>query len=63
MARSQTKRKRKSSILMNSHHGPGKIGKDQPPRNSVAATADIVIIATYSAMKYIAKRIPLYSVW
>ena len=38
-------------------------GACQPPRNSVVARADTVIMFMYSAMKNIAKRIEEYSVW
>src|SRR6476469_4717758 len=40
-----------------------RLGPDGPPRNSVTATADIVIKFMNSARKKIAKRIPVYSVW
>src|SRR6478736_4228898 len=38
-------------------------GPDGPPRNSVTATADIVMRFMNSARKKIAKRMPVYSVW
>jgi hypothetical protein len=34
-----------------------------PPRNSVTASADTVIMFMYSAMKNMANRIEEYSVW
>ena len=39
------------------------IGAWHPPRNSVAASAETVIMFMYSAMKNIANRIEEYSVW
>jgi len=38
-------------------------GKYQPPRNKVTATAEVTIIAEYSAMKNSAHLNPEYSVW
>jgi len=38
-------------------------GIRQPPRNSVVATAETLIMLTYSARKNIAQRRPEYSVW
>src|SRR5215467_13216777 len=57
--------KANTAILISSHQGPSSSpnGATQPPKNSVAAIADTVRRFTYSAMKYSAKRKPLYSVW
>ena len=38
-------------------------GAIQPPRNATEATAEKMNISVYSAMKNIAKKKPLYSVW
>src|SRR5919109_2100499 len=45
------------------HGRKSKIGPRHPPRNSVTATADTVIVWRYSARKNMANLIPEYSVW
>ena len=71
--RSHIMTKTRNQALAISQSGPEADGPDllqapgcgahQPPRKSTEATAEMTNISVYSAMKNIAKKKPLYSVW
>ena len=72
--RSHIMMKTRNQALAISHTGPRPMGpiccrmpfgkgEYQPPRNSTEATAEMTNISVYSAMKNMAKKNPLYSVW
>ena len=59
LAMSQTGPRGMADLLQD----PSGSGAYQPPRNSTEVTMEITNISVYSAMKNMAKKKPLYSVW
>src|SRR5919201_3981636 len=54
---------RKAPSLIRNQIGPGRTGPPQPPKKSVTARPESVIMLMYSAIEKRPKRMPLYSVW
>jgi hypothetical protein len=59
----KTETRRKTFSANQSGPRPSSHGKCQPPRKSVVASAESVIMLMYSAIEKRPQRIPPYSVW